>query len=43
MGPLPWEGSAHVSPVPWEGYVNKLPLFAAGKELLRMQIKISRG
>ena len=41
MGPLPWEGSAHVSPVPWEGLGNKLPLFAAGTELLRMQIKIS--
>ena len=41
MGPLPWEGSAHVSPVPWEGPVNRLPLFAAGTELLRMQINIS--
>ena len=40
-GPLPWERSAHVSPVPWEGCVNWLPLFAAGTELLRMQIKIS--
>ena len=43
MGPLPGEGSAHVSPVPWEGYVNKLPFFAAGRELLRMQIKSSQG
>ena len=41
-GPLPWEGSPHVSPVPWEGPVNRLPLFAAGTELLRMQIKISQ-
>ena len=40
-GPLPWEGSAQVSPEPWEGLVNRLPLFAAGTQLLRMQIKIS--
>ena len=43
MGPLPGEGSAHVSPMPWEGCVNWLPLFAVGTELLRMQIKITRG
>ena len=34
---------AQTAPLPWEGYVNRLPLFAAGTELLRMQIKISRG
>ena len=40
-GPLPALGGALC--LPWEGRVNRLPLFAAGTELLRMQIKISQG